>query len=234
MASLERGTPTIPLAARAFSASADLAWPSSGICYGRLMRKQHSWWMSGAALLCGVLVAFMVSVASGKDFTIVALPDTQFYSETYPKIAVAQTDWIVAHKEKLNIVYVAHLGDITNQGDDKPEQWPNAAAALYRLENPDTTGLPGGIPYGVVPGNHDHRGGTGQFNKFFGTGHFAGRPYYGGHFGNGNNSHFDKFTAGGLDYAPLDAWAEGVLKTNPGRIHRGPGAFLISMELHLP
>lgn len=177
------------------------------------------------------LLTFRAFAAPEKDFTIAVLPDTQFYSESFPKIGVAQTDWIVANREKLNIVYVAQLGDLTNQGDGKPEQWPNASDALSRLENPATTGLPHGIPYGVVPGNHDHRGGIAQYNKFFGPERFAGRPYYGGHFGNDNTSHFDKFTASGLefvvlyldfnydklDYAPVDAWAQGVLKENAGR-----------------
>jgi len=166
-----------------------------------------------------------------KEFTIVALPDTQFYSKTFPKVAAAQIDWIIANREKLNIVYVAHLGDVTDGGDEKPEQWSNASDAIYRLENPATTGLPAGIPYGVVPGNHDHRGGLGQFEKFFGAAHFAGRPYYGGHPGNDNSSHHDVFTASRLEfivlyidfdreklnYAPIDNWADEVLKANPHR-----------------
>ena len=182
-----------------------------------------------AALLVWLLVAVSAWAAPGPDFTIVALPDTQFYSASYPKISAAQTDWIVANRTRLNIVYVAQLGDITDQGDIEPEQWAHASDALYRLEK--TEGLPGGIPYGVVPGNHDHRGGISQFNKFFGVEHFAGRSYYGGHLGKDNNNHFDNFRAGGLDfvvlyidfdydkldYSPIDAWAEGVLKSNAHR-----------------
>ena len=184
-----------------------------------------------AALVCGLLLCCPALAATGPDFTVVALPDMQFYSESFPKIAVAQTDWIVANREKLHIVYVAQLGDLTNQGDGKPEQWANAADALARLENPSTTGLPAGIPYGVVPGNHDHRGGTSGFEKVFGVARFTGRPYYGGHHGNSNSSHFDIVSAGGMDFivvyidydpenpdhAAIDAWADGVLKANPDR-----------------
>ena len=184
-----------------------------------------------AALLLWVLLSVSAWAAPEKDFTVVALPDTQYYSEKYPKIWAAQSDWIVANRKKLNIAYVAHLGDITQNGDGKPEEWAIASDALYRLENPTTTGLPDGIPYGMVPGNHDHRVGTREFDKYFGVEHFAKRPYYGGHFGTDNNSHFDKFSASGLefivlyidfdfdklDYAPIDAWADGVLKTNAKR-----------------
>ncbi|MEI6492734.1 MAG: metallophosphoesterase [Verrucomicrobiota bacterium] len=196
-----------------------------------VVRNPHSWHSAAIAFIAWILTALLAPAATGPDFSIVVLPDMQFYSETYPKIAVAQTDWIVANRQRLNIVYVAQLGDITQNGDEKPEEWANAANALYRLESPQATGLPCGIPYGVVPGNHDHRGGTSLFERTFGVAHFAGRPYYGGHYGNGNSSHFDLFTAGGIDFivvyidydpanpshAPIDTWADIVLKSNPRR-----------------
>ena len=112
-----------------------------------------------------IVLSVAAWAAPEKDFTVVALPDTQHYSEKYPQIWTAQLDWIVANRKDLNIVYVVHLGDITQNGDGMPEEWAIASNALSRLENPTTTGLPEGIPYGVVPGNHDHRGGTVEFNK---------------------------------------------------------------------
>ena len=59
----------------------------------------------------------------GRTGAVVALPDTQFSSEKYPKIWEAQIDWIVANRKDLNIADVVHLGDITQNGDGKPEEW---------------------------------------------------------------------------------------------------------------
>jgi hypothetical protein len=54
------------------------------------------------------------------------LPDTKYYSEesqgANKSMCMAQTDWIVKNRVKENIVYVAHLGDIVDKGDSKPEQ----------------------------------------------------------------------------------------------------------------
>jgi len=183
------------------------------------------------------LVAGLSSLAAAEppaaDFTVVVLPDTQHYARGFPRIFQSQTDWIIAHRTDLNIVYVAHLGDIVNDGDNLPAQWFAATNALYRLEASALTGLPDGIPYGVVPGNHDHHGGTQGFNRCFGVEHFAGHKYYGGHYGMDNQSHYDRFSVSGLDfvvvyfdyngtdpamdYPALDAWAYGVLQGDSDR-----------------
>ena len=106
----------------------------------------------GLALIA--LSPLAINSATAQDFTIIALPDTQNYSQYYPTIYSAQTQWIVNNKDALNIVYVAHEGDIVNTASSTTE-WNNADDAMNLLEDPLTTGLPDGIPYGVVPGNHD-------------------------------------------------------------------------------
>ena len=50
--------------------------------------------------------------AAAPEFTIIALPDTQHYSESFPAIFTSQTQWIVDNKEARNIVFVTHEGDI--------------------------------------------------------------------------------------------------------------------------
>ncbi|MBX3740394.1 MAG: metallophosphoesterase [Akkermansiaceae bacterium] len=154
------------------------------------------------------------------DFSVVALPDTQWYSENeggnLAAIFSAQTDWIVAQRNALKIAAVLHLGDITQNGDNpstSTEQWNNASNAMYRLENPLTTMLPHGIPYSMAVGNHDQTpignadGTTTGFNRFFGvhptTGlnHFRNKPYYGGtSVPDSADNNYITFTAGGLDF----------------------------------
>jgi hypothetical protein len=50
--------------------------------------------------------------SSLENFTIIVLPDTQYYSENYPWIFDNQTRWIIENIEKLNIVFVSHEGDL--------------------------------------------------------------------------------------------------------------------------
>ncbi|MGC3960011.1 MAG: Ig-like domain-containing protein [Verrucomicrobiota bacterium] len=174
------------------------------------------------------------------DFSIGTLPDTQFYSATMnggtPAMFRSQTDWYVANRTKLNLRFVTHLGDITQRGQNGGNnvEWLAATNAMYRFENPVTTLLSNGIPYGLGVGNHDQSpigtGDTGDttfFNQFFGVEHFIGYDYYGGHFGSNNDNSFQFFNAGGMDFiiihleydtTPLPAvlaWADNLLKTYP-------------------
>ena len=94
-------------------------------------------------------------MAQAEEFAVIVLPDTQNYSLSYPYIFQAQTDWIVRERVNSNIVFVTHMGDITQNGDANESEWRNATNALYRLEDPLTTSLTYGIPYGLGVGNHD-------------------------------------------------------------------------------
>ncbi|MGH7929828.1 MAG: hypothetical protein ACREQV_18755, partial [Candidatus Binatia bacterium] len=169
------------------------------------------------------------------DFTIVVLPDTQFYSRDFSPAFAAQTQWIVDNKDLMNIVYVAHVGDLVENANLASE-WNHADRAMSRLENPKTTGRLHGIPFGAGVGNHDQNPGsnpagssTQLYNSYFGASRFSGRTYYGGHFGSNNDNHFSLFSAGGMDfiviYLEYDpaansgvlAWADNLLKTHIDR-----------------
>lgn len=167
-------------------------------------------------------------------FTIVALPDTQNYTANKSggtsTIFVAQADWIVSNRVDRNIAYVAHLGDITEDGGLNRWEWQNATNALYRLENPTTTGMPSGIPYGVAVGNHDIRNsGSELYDEYFGAQHYRGRTYYGGHWDGNTESFYDLFSADGMEFVAVSltysagsnsnlmSWANQVLKSHADR-----------------
>ncbi len=85
---------------------------------------------------------------TANDFTIMTLPDTQSYSQSYPSTFLAQTQWIVDNIDDLNIKMVLHKGDIVQNGYSEA-QWANAMAALNILKNNN-------IPTLVSIGNHDY------------------------------------------------------------------------------
>jgi len=79
-------------------------------------------------------------------FTIILLPDTQHYTSSYPEMIYKQMNWIVENKNLLNIQYVVHLGDITN--NNKESAWEVGDNSFKILEN-------AGIPYSIVYGDND-------------------------------------------------------------------------------
>ncbi|KPJ74626.1 MAG: hypothetical protein AMJ54_16870, partial [Deltaproteobacteria bacterium SG8_13] len=169
----------------------------------------------------------MVGAAAAEDFTIIALPDTQFYSQSYPGIFESQTQFVVNQKNDLNIVYVAHEGDIV-QNANVENEWMNADLALSLLEDPVTTGLPDGIPFGVTRGNHD-AGSSDFYNSYFGVLRFDGRGYYGEGYPSGsNNNNYTLFSASGMDFIVINLdyqssaagvldWADALLKSYSDR-----------------
>ena len=177
--------------------------------------------------------------ADEQPFTVVALPDTQYYScgcnGGVPETFIAQTEWIVEQHQQLNAVFVAHLGDCVDHGDSDEEEWINADAAMSLLEDPATTGLAEGIPYGIAVGNHDQSpsgpdGTTEFYNQYFGTERFEDRSYYGGHHGENNDNHYALISASGYDLVILFLeydthadpvvldWADEILQAHEDRI----------------
>ena len=160
------------------------------------------------------------------DFSVVVLPDTQFYSESYPAIFNAQTQWIVSNSANYNIQFVLGEGDIVNVAD-QPAQWQNADAAVRLLDSAK-------IPYVLPLGNHDYDDfnpsarGTTAFNTYFGPSRYAQYSWYKGGFPSGTNDNFyTVFTVNGKQYLILALeflprqesldWAKTVLDANPNK-----------------
>lgn len=102
------------------------------------------------------------AASTAADFTIAVIGDTQNYVDysNDPDDADCQgmtgftniISWITANKTAQNIVYAVTLGDITDQfgstSTGTEDQWVRARDTYTPLKT-------AGIPFGVVPGNHD-------------------------------------------------------------------------------
>ena len=183
-----------------------------------------------AALLVATY-AGLVWAKGPQKFTIILLPDTQYYVERNPDELVDQVDWILDQRRPRNIVFVSHLGDVVEHYNSQTE-WERADAILSRLI--------GVVPLGILPGNHDlaPTGESTAFNQYFGPGRFDRFPWYGDGYPPGTNDNsFQLFSAGGynfglfslgaepflildLEFCPppdVVAWANQVLEDHPQR-----------------
>ena len=182
--------------------------------------------------------------ATDSAFSIIPIPDTQFYMQNTGGASVstvyAQMNWITNKKDSLNIKYAIQLGDCVQNGDNNgnDSEWKRADTAFKFIEDPITTNLTHGIPYGICVGNHD-QGPTGNgdplgtttfYNQYFGAARYAGRPYYGGTYGTVNSdNHFQLFSASGMDFISISMeydptanplvldWADSLLAAYPNR-----------------
>jgi predicted MPP superfamily phosphohydrolase len=163
-----------------------------------------------------------IDVAKG-DFTMVVMPDIQRYSKIYQPILRSQIHWAVTNREKMNIRFVTQLGDLTDDNTD--EEWTTVDQAFSELDE-------AGLPYLVVPGNHDYdhepwaRGqkANSDYNAVFSYYRFLRKPWYGGHYGMTNTNSFAYFDGGGvqftvlgLEFGPGDdvlKWAKNVVKVH--------------------
>ncbi len=162
-------------------------------------------------------VSVGIRSATAPEFTIIALPDTQHYSEAFPAIFTSQTQWIKDNKTARNIVFVTHEGDIV-QNSTVNSEWVAANASMSILD--------GVVPYGMAPGNHDEP--STLYNVFFPYTRYEGLPWYGGHYQSLNDNNYQLFSAGGLDFvavhldfcptAAVVSWGSGILNSFPNRI----------------
>lgn len=174
-------------------------------------------------------------------FTIIPIPDVQFYTShmngATNEIFKVQARWIRDSIKAKNIVYAVQLGDCVQNGDNGGNdiEWKRADTSFKIIEDPATTFKQYGLPYGVCVGNHDQSPGgstsgtTTFYNQYFGSARFAGRNYYGGHYGVNNDNHYELFSASGLDFINISleydtnadtsvlSWADSLLKAYPGR-----------------
>jgi hypothetical protein len=184
--------------------------------------------MNHGFLIMLVLFQAMISLSliiKDDYFSIIILPDTQHYSSSYPDIFYQQMDWIVKNKTPLNIKYVVHMGDITN--NNKEYAWNVASSSFKILEK-------AGIPYSIVYGDNDIKNPDSNYydgirhtellNKYFPVSRFdkPGSWWSGGFFEPGKIDNYYclfkyrdfKFMIMNLEIAPRSAvikWAGNII-----------------------
>jgi len=165
-------------------------------------------------------------VGGADSFAVVMLPDTQFYSQSYPAQFTAQTEWIVDHIAENNLAFVSHVGDVVLSSSSELE-WTRADVSIDTLDGDLLANPDGLIPYSVLPGNHDIGNSHEQparFIEFFGSSRYDGRSWYGGDSPD-QTSQYQTFSADGwnflhigLEWSPRESaitWAQGVIDANP-------------------
>jgi hypothetical protein len=157
-------------------------------------------------------------------FSMIVLPDTQYYTETYPWIFTNQTQWIVDNSDELNTKFVLHLGDVVNSGTN---------LAHYDNANTSLSILDGKVNYSLTIGNHDYNSlsikDTTNWENYFGLSRYGSLAYWGGQrdAAEGNINTYQYFTVDGrefmvlnLEFCPRDevlAWANQTVENNPDK-----------------
>ncbi|WP_128434396.1 LamG-like jellyroll fold domain-containing protein [Streptomyces cyaneus] len=187
----------------------------------------------GAAATASVALPTVAEAASADDwrpdsdsrrFTLAVMPDTQYLFDG-PSIDKAPVEaslrYLLEHGRKENIVFLSHLGDLTQNGTQ-----PEVAAISEAFRLLDRRG----VGYSVLAGNHDVKSstddqrGTTPYLDAFGPKRFQEKKTFGGASPDGYNS-FHLFKAAGREWMVLAldwrlsakgyAWAKDVLARHP-------------------
>lgn len=164
--------------------------------------------------------------SSEPDFTIIVLPDPQWYAANDPIMFDQQIQWIVNNISTLNIKLVFDVGDTVNGGGEA-SQWQSASASIARMD--------GKVPYFLAIGNHDYNANDPQnrtaaatnYNYYFGPSRYA-NSYSGwlGSYPAGSNENFyaavtingKRYLVLSLEFYPRSSslqWAANIVAQNP-------------------
>jgi hypothetical protein len=98
-------------------------------------------------VLCSCTAKPQAETAAARAWSMAVIPDTQYYvrNDQDAPLFTEITQWLVDHREELNLQLVLHVGDIVDRNETK--QWDYAKASMQVLD--------GKLPYVLAVGNHD-------------------------------------------------------------------------------
>lgn len=162
--------------------------------------------------------------ADSRRFTLAVMPDTQYLFDgpsINPAPIEASLRYLLEHGKDENIVFLSHLGDITENGGQA--EFAAAGKAFELLDRR-------GVGYSVLAGNHDIRSSTNDqrgatpYLDVFGPQRFRSKRTFGGASPDGYNT-FHLFRAAGREWLVLAldwrlsaqgyAWAKEVIAQHP-------------------
>ncbi|WP_030936475.1 LamG-like jellyroll fold domain-containing protein [Streptomyces sp. NRRL S-646] len=162
--------------------------------------------------------------AHSRRFTLAVMPDTQYLFDG-PSIDKAPVEaslrYLLQHGKDENIVFLSHLGDLTQNG--AKDEFAAISEAFGLLDRK-------GVGYSVLAGNHDVRSSTDDqrgstpYLDAFGPQRFKGKRTFGGASDDGYNT-YHLFRAAGREWLVLAldwrlsakgyTWAKDVLAKHP-------------------
>lgn len=183
----------------------------------KIHKKQTSFFMKRIALLFFITFT-LSSPCVFADFTIGVIPDTQVLSETAQGATMisAMTQFFVDNKTTLNVVFVASLGDMTENGSNATE-WNRIKTSYNLLKT-------AGIPFSPCQGNHDN---ANSFSTNFPVSDFSNTPNWGGAYNNSMLNSYFLFTVDKMDFliltnqysedAQATAWVNSIYAQYPNK-----------------
>jgi concanavalin A-like lectin/glucanase superfamily protein len=159
---------------------------------------------------------------SSPRFTLVVMPDTQYLFDQdriHPAPLEASFRYVLDPGDDQNVVFLAHLGDVTQNG--LASEYAAASPVFCLLDQK-------GVAYSVLAGNHDVSGddqrGPTPYLAAFPPSRFSHQSTYGGSSPDGYN-HYHVLHASGRDWLLLAldwrlssagfAWANSVIAAHP-------------------
>lgn len=157
------------------------------------------------------------------DYTFVIFPDIQIMTNFNPERLNNQIQWVIDHKEEMNIEFAMFVGDLSDYGQ-REHLYETAASAMSKFDNV--------IPYCFVPGNHDYDDNAGTrsqvyFNRHFPYSKHSQLPGYAGCYEEGTmtNNYYIFEVGDGIKYLVLNLeykprlsvlrWANIVVEAHP-------------------
>ena len=161
------------------------------------------------------------------DLAIAHVTDSQYLTEQNPTSYTQMIAWLAANKDARDIIASVHTGDVIqnwlrgNQEPDRAElEYERASKIMKIFED-------AGMPYGILPGNHDNVWGATneKFNEYFPASRYESDPWRGGHGPDGNASNFFTMERDGAKFLFLQMgfdsseeeidWADKVIADHP-------------------